>query len=238
MEKTNKVLVVVTNGRTLDGGKIAGAWWSEIAEPIEQFKAQGLEVTIASPKGGEVLVDPASLKDAGERAEHQYTKWLSETLELKKAKTQDFDAIFIAGGHGAMFDLPKDVHLQNLLTDFVTAGKPIGAVCHGVAGLIGAKLDTSNRLVEDKRLTGFTNAEEASSPLQDQLPFLLETRLRELEAHFEAGPDFAEHVVVDGGLVTGQNSASAAAAARAVSALIGAGKPLEHRQGRVPGGVS
>lgn len=238
MEKTNKVLIVVTNGRQLEDGPLAGVWWSEVAEPIEEFKAQGLEVTIASPKGGEALVDPASLKDAGEHAEHHYKKWLSSTTELKKAKTQDYDAIFLAGGHGAMFDFPHDVHLQNLLTDFVTAGKPIGAVCHGVAGLVGAKLDTSNPLVENKRLTGFTNAEEASSPLQSKLPFLLETKLKQLEAHFDAGPDFAEHVVVDGGLVTGQNPASSRAAARAVAELIGVQKPLEHRQGRVPGGVN
>lgn len=238
MNQTNRVLIVVTNGKQLDDGPLAGVWWSEVAEPIEEFAARGYEVTIASPKGGEALVDPASMKEAGEGAEHSYKKWLSDTMPLSKAKTQDYEAIFLAGGHGAMFDLPHDVHLQNLLTDFVTAGKPIGAVCHGVAGLVGAKLDTSNRLVENKRLTGFTNAEEAGTPLQGRLPFLLETRLRELEAKFVAGPDFAEHVEVDGGLVTGQNPASSRAAARAVAELIVADKPLEHRQGRVPGGVA
>jgi len=237
MQKTNKVLIVVTNGKQLDGGPIAGVWWSEVAEPIEEFAARGFEVTIASPKGGEALVDPASMKDAGEHAEHRYQKWLSDTMPLRQAKTQDFAAIFLAGGHGAMFDLPHDVHLQNLLTDFVTAGKPIGAVCHGVAGLVGAKLDTSNPLVENKRLTGFTNAEEAKTALEGRLPFLLETKLRELEANFVAAPDYTEHIEVDGGLVTGQNPASSRAAARAVADLIAADKPLEHRQGRVPGGV-
>ncbi|CAI6030248.1 type 1 glutamine amidotransferase domain-containing protein [Cohnella sp. JJ-181] len=237
MQKTNQVLIVVTNGKQLDGGVLAGVWWSEVAEPIEAFAARGYEVTIASPKGGEALVDPASMKDAGESAEHSYRKWLSDTMPLRKAKTQDYQAIFLAGGHGAMFDFPQDVHLQNLLTDFVTAGKPIGAVCHGVAGLVGAKLDTSNPLVENKTLTGFTNAEEAQTPLQGRLPFLLETKLKELEAKFVAGPDYAEHVEVDGGLVTGQNPASSRAAAIAVADLIAAGKPLEHRQGRVPGGV-
>ncbi|MBB6672764.1 type 1 glutamine amidotransferase domain-containing protein [Cohnella nanjingensis] len=215
-----KVLAVVSNGHRMDNGQMAGVWFSELAEPLTAFVAQGLEVTVASPRGGACHIDPASLKGGDPECAEETKNLLRHTLALSQAKASDYDGIFLCGGHGAMFDFPQDVQLQNLLTDFSTSAKPIGAVCHGVAGLVGAKLDKGNWLVEGRTVTGFTNAEEAETGKADEMPFLLETKLRELEAHFMTKPNGEDHVEVDGGLVTGQNPQSAASTAREFAKLV------------------
>lgn len=215
-----KVLVVVSNGHRMDNGRVAGVWFSELEEPLSEFISQGLEVTVASPRGGACHIDPASLTEERQVHSDETRQLLAHTLALPQSKAQDYDGIFLCGGHGAMFDFPQNVHLQNLLTDFTTSAKPIGAVCHGVAGLVGAKLDKGNWLVEGRTVTGFTNAEEAEVGLVDEMPFLLETKLRELEARFVAKPNGQEHIEVDGGLVTGQNAQSAKAAAGAFAKLV------------------
>jgi putative intracellular protease/amidase len=118
-----------------------------------------------------------------------------------------------------MFDLPNNLHLQNLLTDFSKANKPIGAVCHGPAGLSGARLDTGNPLIEGRRVTAFTDAEESETKLESLMPFLLETKMRELQAEFIARPNGQDHVEVDGNLVTGQNPQSSKSVAIALVSL-------------------
>jgi putative intracellular protease/amidase len=217
--KDAKLLIVVTNGHVMDNGKLAGIWLSEFVEPYEVFIEAGYEITVASPEGGVSQVDPNSVADGIPESWNGYKHLLNDTKPLSDITAADYAGIFLPGGHGAMFDLPNNLHLQNLLTDFSKANKPIGAVCHGPAGLIGARLDTGNPLIEGRRVTAFTDAEESETKLESLMPFLLETKMRELQAEFIARPNGQDHVEVDGNLVTGQNPQSSRSVAVALVSL-------------------
>jgi putative intracellular protease/amidase len=121
-----------------------------------------------------------------------------------------FDALFLPGGHGTMFDYPVSGKLARLVEHFDRAGKVIAAVCHGPAGLVGAKKANGTPFVQGRRVAAFTDSEERAVGLDKKVPFLLETRLKELGAQIESGPDFKPFAIRDGRLVTGQNPASAA----------------------------
>jgi putative intracellular protease/amidase len=214
------ILIVVTNGHEMDNGQVAGIWLSEFAEPYEEFAHKGFKITVASPEGGVSIIDPSSIKDEVPEEWKKYEQILLRTTPLSDVKAMDYAGLFLPGGHGAMFDLPKNLHLQNLLTDFTKSNKPIGAVCHGPAGLLGARLDTGNPILEGKRVTGFTNAEEAETQLDSFMPFLLETKMKELQSVFIAKPNWQDHVEVDSMLVTGQNPQSSKSVAREFLNLI------------------
>ncbi|WP_373232864.1 type 1 glutamine amidotransferase domain-containing protein [Cohnella sp.] len=214
------ILIVVTNGHVMDNGKLAGIWLSEFAEPYEEFTREGFEITVASPKGGASQIDPSSIEDDVPEKWKVYKELLLRTTPLSNVTAKDFAGIFLPGGHGAMFDLPNNLHLHNLLTDFSKSNKPIGAVCHGPAGLVGAQLDTGNPLIEGKRVTGFTNEEEKETQLDSLMPFLLETKMKELQSEFIAHPNWRDHVEVDGNLVTGQNPQSSKSVAIAFLNLL------------------
>jgi putative intracellular protease/amidase len=128
----------------------------------------------------------------------------------------DFDAVFLPGGHGTMFDLPENVTLQQVLADMASADKVIGAVCHGPAGFVGVRLTDGTPLVAGRTITAFTNSEERAVELDQVMPFLLETRLRELGGRFVVGPNWADHVERDGRLITGQNPQSSGSVAQAI----------------------
>lgn len=120
-----------------------------------------------------------------------------------------------------MFDLPNNKKLQELLRDFFEEGKIVAAVCHGPAGLVGATLSNGQPLVAGKRVNAFTDREEADTGLRDQLPFLLESKIRELGAIFVAAPNWSTHFEVDGNLITGQNPQSTLAVTKAVIEKLG-----------------
>jgi len=219
--EAKQVLMVVTSADRMDGGEPTGLWLEEFAVPYLLFREAGFEVTVASPGGGKVPVDARSLEDGV-----QVFAWagaivkLEKTLPLGQAGADSFDAVFLPGGHGTMFDLPDNDTLKNLLGDFAFEDKVIAAVCHGPAGFIGAKKADGTPLVAGKTITAFTDAEERAAGLDDAVPFLLETRLREEGARFIAGENWAAHTEIDGNLVTGQNPASSKEAAEAVIRLL------------------
>lgn len=214
-----KVLMVVTSAGQMTNGHATGLWLEEFAVPYVLFRKAGLEVVVASPRGGPAPIDPRS---AGETRPEwaEASQRLQTTLPLDDVGSAEFAAVFLPGGHGTMFDFPGDARLAALLSAFASEGKPVAAVCHGPAGLVGAHGPDGQALVKGKNVTGFTNAEEKAVDLVDAMPFLLESRLVELGGRFEGGPDFAPHVVVDGLLVTGQNPASSAPAAEALLRLL------------------
>jgi putative intracellular protease/amidase len=203
-----KILVVVTTADKITDEHKTGLWLSEFAEPYEEFTGHGYEVTVASPKGGEVPLDPGSLEGVEQDKWSEPISRLKETHLLDDIQADEFAAIFFPGGHGTMFDFPSNKKLQELLVHFAESDKVIGAVCHGPAGFVGPVLSNGKPLVEGKRLTGFTNEEEVDTKLDQYMPFLLETKLTELGAEFVTTPKFTEHVEVDGKLVTGQNPQS------------------------------
>ncbi len=216
-----QVLMVVTSAERMSNGKPTGLWLEEFAVPYLLFKEAGFEVTVASPKGGKAPVDERSLKEGG-----QVFEWanaivaLDATVRLDQVQAQGFDAIFLPGGHGTMFDFPDDPDLKRLLHRFAAEDKVIAAVCHGPAGLVGAKKADGTPLVAGKTITAFTDAEEIAVELDKAMPFMLETRLRKEGATFVVGEKWAAHTQVDGKLVTGQNPASSKGAAEAVIQLL------------------
>ena len=214
-----RVLMVVTSHDRIDENHPTGLWLEEFATPYELFRAEGYAVTVASPKGGAAPVDPRSLADES-RFKPETLGALKSTAALAAIPLKDFDAVFFPGGHGTMYDLPNDPHVATTVTHFITQNRPLALVCHGPAALVGATLPDGSPAVKGRKVTAFTDAEERAVELDDEMPFLLETKLREQGGSFVGADNFVEHVVVDGNLVTGQNPASSEATARALIRLL------------------
>jgi len=190
-----------------------------------------VDVTVASPKGGHAPLDPSSVEqsksDEGAMAflKNQAVVW-EQTRPLAEfaGRAGDFDAIFFPGGHGPMFDLAADSGSQHLTAEFAAGGKAVAAVCHGPAALLGVRGAGGKLLLEGKRVTGFSDAEEEASGYTKFMPFSLETRLGEVSGggFVKADESWGEKVVVDGQLITGQNPASAKGVGEAILKAIGA----------------
>jgi putative intracellular protease/amidase/sugar lactone lactonase YvrE len=215
----SNVLIVTTSHDHFEGDNPhpTGVWMEEFALPYLELAKNGVEMTIASPKGGAMPVDPRSLPTPEQ--EHDWQQAIAaskQTVKLSAVRSTEFDAIFLPGGHGPMFDLPENSDLQRLLREFQEGGKIIAAVCHGPVGLVGATLSDGTPLVKDKVLTSYTNSEEVAAKLDQEVPFILEQRLRELGAIFIAHENKADHIERDGNLITGQNPNSSASIARAL----------------------
>jgi putative intracellular protease/amidase/ribonuclease BN (tRNA processing enzyme) len=216
-----KLLIVTTsNDKFVRNGHNAptGVWLEEFAVPyMELFKA-GIPVTVASPKGGPMPIDPRSAATPA-----QETEWLPATTSAKNTRrlvemnSQDFDGIFIPGGHGPLFDLPENGDLIRLLAEFDRDGKIIAAVCHGPAAFLNAKKANGDPLVAGKTVTAYTAAEEVAAKLDKAVPFMLETELKNRGARFVDGGLKADHVERDGNLITGQNPFSSASVAKEIS---------------------
>jgi putative intracellular protease/amidase len=216
-----RILMVVTSHDKLLNGHKTGLWLDEYGIPYNEFAAAGFDIVTASPKGGATPIDPRSFE--GDTAATTFAKALEQlerTKKLDEIEPAPFDAIFFPGGHGPMFDLAQDARVKVLLRHFVDAGKLHAAVCHGPAAFVGATTASGQPLVAGKRLTAFTNEEEREVGLDKAVPFLLEDKLREEGANFDKAPNWSDHVVTDGMLITGQNPQSAASAARAVIAAL------------------
>ena len=201
-----------------------GYWAEEFVVPHRDFRAKGIEVDIATPGGVRPTVDKVSLNPervGGERKATELRRYIESinaelarpmTLEQAAQHGDDYDAVYVPGGHGPMEDLPECAPLGNIITHLYETGRVVTAVCHGPAGLLSANRPDGSWLFADRRLTAFTNEEERAAGLADRAPWLLESRLRERGAAFECGPPWESYVVVDGNLVTGQNPASSQAA--------------------------
>jgi putative intracellular protease/amidase len=224
-----RILMLLTSHATLgETGEATGLWLEEFAAPYFVFSDAGVDITLASPKGGQPPIDPKSALPQWQTADtHRFEAdafaraQFAHTLRIDQVDADDYDALFVPGGHGPMWDYPDNAALAALVTDFDRHNKPIAAVCHGPAALLAAIQSGGRPLVAGRRLTAFTNTEEAAVGLSDVVPFLLESRLHALGARIVVAPDFAPHVVVDRNLITGQNPASSAPAAHAVIEHLG-----------------
>lgn len=224
-----KILIVLTSHSQIgETGRSTGVWIEELTTPYYAFINAGAEVDLASTAGGEVPVDPGSLAEADRPesvarflADTPAVEKLRDSLKVDNLSADRYDAIFLPGGHGTMSDLPESTALAGLLTTSFAKGKVISAVCHGPAGLVNAKDSDGKPLVSGRKVSAFTNSEEEAAGLTHAVPFLLETRLRELGALYERGPDFKPHAVRDGNLVTGQNPSSSTRVAELVLEAIG-----------------
>lgn len=224
-----KILVVLTSHDQLGNtGRKTGFWLEEFAAPYYVFKDAGVEMTLASPKGGQPPLDPKSDDpDAQTDATRRFSKdpdaqtALANTVKLSTVSAADYDAVFYPGGHGPLWDLAEDPHSIALVEALYAAGKPVAAVCHAPAVLRHTKLADQAPLVREKPVTGFSNSEEAAVGLTDVVPFLVEDMLKKNGGRYSKGPDWQSHVVIAGNLITGQNPASSEAAAKALLAKLG-----------------
>lgn len=223
-----KVLFVLTSHSELGNtGKKTGFWVEEFAAPYYTLADEGIDITIASPKGGQPPVDPKSeAPDAQTEATKRYhadealKQKLAQTKKLSEVNAADFDAVFYPGGHGPLWDLYKDQHSIGLIQEFWAAGKPVAAVCHAPAALLNVKDEKGEPLVKGKKVTGFTNTEEEGVQLTDVVPYLLEDELKARGGEYSKGSDWSSYVVEDGRLITGQNPASSEEAAKKLMALL------------------
>lgn len=223
-----KILMVLTSHNQLGNtGKPTGFWLEEFAAPYYVFHDAGLNVTLASPKGGQPPLDPKSDEPDAQtddtrrfRSDTDAQKLLANTEKLESIHADNFDAVFYPGGHGPLWDLAEDPHSIKLIEQFWAAGKPVGAVCHAPGVLRKVKTPDGTLLVKGKRVTGFTNSEEEGVGLTAVVPFLVEDELKKAGGLFERTDDWGEYAVVDGHLVTGQNPASSAIAAEELLKLL------------------
>lgn len=211
-----KILMVVTNHDRIDDEHPTGLWLEEYAIPRRVFRDAGFEVVTASPKGGKAPVDPRSTEE-GEPDREALAELENTTMLLESGDAGEYDAIFIPGGHGTMFDLATSQALKTLLSEFDAQNKIIAAVCHGPAAFVDAiRAGEAETLVQGRRITAFTDAEERAVKLDSLMPFLLASKLREQGATVVENADWSDHVEVDGTWITGQNPQSSQSTARAV----------------------
>lgn len=223
-----KVLIVLTSHDTLGNtGLKTGFWLEELAAPYYVFKNAGAEITLTSPNGGQPPLDPKSDEADFQtddtrrfKADAAATAILANTVKLSTVSQADFDLVFYPGGHGPLWDLTNDKNSISLIEETFAAGKTVALVCHAPGVLRDVKDANGAPYVNGKKLTGFTNSEEAAMQLTDVVPYLVEDALAEKGATFTTGNDWESHVVQDGLLITGQNPGSSVEAARlALSSL-------------------
>lgn len=211
-----KILFVLTSHSDLgDSGKKTGFWIEEFTTPYYVLADAGVEITIASPKGGQPPADPKSeLADAQSDSTQRFYKdnfvidKVAHSFKLQAIKQDDYDAVFYPGGHGPLWDLANDKTSIKLIEEFYNHQKPIAFVCHAPAALVNVKAENGEPLVKGKNVTGFSNTEEEVAKLTNVVPFLLEDELKKNGAHYSKGNDWISFVKQDGLLITGQNPAS------------------------------
>ncbi|WP_223671004.1 type 1 glutamine amidotransferase domain-containing protein [Kangiella shandongensis] len=223
-----KVLMVLTSHDQLgDTGEKTGFWLEEFASPYYIFKDAGAEVTLASPKGGQPPLDPSS--DAADaqtdstkrfKEDEKAQKQMASTVKLADVDIEAFDAVFYPGGHGPLWDLAENPHSIAIIEQAYKMQKPIGAVCHAPAVFKQTKAPDGSPLVKGKRVTGFSNSEEAAVQLTEVVPFLVEDMLQENGGLYYKGDDWQDFIQIDGDLITGQNPASSEETAKAMIAQL------------------
>jgi len=224
-----KVAMILTSHDELGTtGKKTGFWLEEFAAPYYVFKDAGVELTLASPKGGQPPLDPKSDEPGAQtEATERFKKdpaaqqALAHTVTLDTIKAADFDAIFYPGGHGPLWDLAEDKQSMSLLETAYAAGKPVAVVCHAPGVLRHVKAPNGEPLVKGKPVTGFTNTEEEAVQLTHVVPFLVEDMLKENGGTYSKGADWQPYVVTAGNLITGQNPASSEPAAQELLKQLG-----------------
>jgi putative intracellular protease/amidase len=209
-----KLLIIVTSTDRYQNHPLpTGLWLSEVTHVYDECLKNGIEPVIASPAGGTTPLDPESLKPLvldGLTKKYQqealFLQRLHQAKALREVAEKDFDGIYLAGGHGTMYDFVGNETLNVLVRDFYENGKVISAVCHGVCGLLDVKLSNGSYLVKGKKLTGYSWLEEILAMRKRQVPFNLEQLLNERQADYQKGfIPLLSHVVMDGNLLTGQN---------------------------------
>ncbi|NJM52279.1 MAG: type 1 glutamine amidotransferase domain-containing protein [Blastocatellia bacterium] len=215
-----KILFVVTShDKKGDTNQPTGYYLSEVSHPWKVLTNAGYEIDFVSPKGGKAPVDGLNLDDPINKKfweDEKYRQKVENTMKPSEIVSDDYSAIFYAGGHGTMWDFPDNKELAEIAANIYESNGIIGAVCHGPAGLVNIKLSNGKYLVDGKRINSFTDEEEKSVKLDQVVPFLLEKKLIERGAKFEKSGLWQNHVTSDQRIITGQNPASAKSVGEAI----------------------
>lgn len=232
---SGKVLIVVTNVDSFETtGLRTGLWFSELVHFWNVLEDAGYEMDLVSPSGGEVPLDPQSLiiphianasglwgKITNRYKDHSFSQILRETKSLAEVNIDDYEAIYLTGGHGVMFDYPENKKLASLIAEFYESGKIVSAVCHGPAGLLDVTLSDGKHLVDGKEVTAYSWLEEKLARIHKNVPFNLQEELKARGARYRSSLiPFGTKVIQDGRLITGQNPKSTKKVGRTVVRLL------------------
>jgi putative intracellular protease/amidase len=226
-----RALIVATNHATLgETGKATGVYASELTVPYYQFLDAHMQIDVASIQGGEIPIEPVSLRwpvitpeDQRFLADRQLQDQVKHSLNIAALDFTKYDVVFMAGGWGAAYDLGYSQVLGEKISQAYRSKIILGSVCHGALGFLQAKDSNGESLVKGKRMTAVTDkqVQELGITITPQHP---ERELRLAGALYESESAFldifASHVVVDGNLVTGQNQNDGAQVAQRMMTFI------------------
>lgn len=213
---SKKVLFINTSRSQYDDGTPTGLWLEEASEPYHILTEAGIDVDLASIEGGDVPLDPNSTQNNELNTYAQFVDKLKQLPSIADVDVAQYDAVYLPGGHGTVFDFAHNQQLAALLADFKAEGKVISSVCHGPSAFVGAKDKQGNFLINGVTLTSFTDNEERTMELDGKVPFLTQTELEKQGAQFVVQDNFTEHVETDAQFITGQNPQSSVAIGKAL----------------------
>ena len=226
-----KILMVAANQTEASNGWPIGVWAAEITHPYDELTHAGYTVDLVSPEGGDLFIDSYSdpRHESGYSA-HDFVSLgfltspktadlLKNTNALAKVKAKDYAAIIVAGGQSPMYTFRGNKPLEQLITQFYVSGKPTAALCHGVASLVDIKLPNGRYLLEGKKVTGFSLAEDkfVEKAIGTQLfNWYVEPAMKERGARYQQGGMWADYAIADKNLITGQQQNSGRSVARLI----------------------
>lgn len=208
---SEKVLFVLTSRNQYDDGSQTGLWLEEASEPYRILTDANVTVDLVSIDGGAVPIDANSTQNGELEQYSDFVDKINDVPSIKTVNVDDYDAIYLPGGHGTVFDFGHNQELATLIAEFKDQNKFISSVCHGPSAFVGAKDKSGNFIVEDVTLTSFTDDEERAMGLEDKVPFLTQSELENQGAKFVTKDNFVSHVEQDGLFITGQNPQSSIA---------------------------
>lgn len=208
---SKKVLFIITSVNQFEDGTPTGLWLEEASEPYNILTAANINVDIATINGGEVPLDPNSTQNGELNKYKAFVEQTKSASNIEDIDVSQYDAVYLPGGHGTVFDFAHNQKLASVLADFKADDKIIASVCHGPSAFVGAKDKKGNFLVKGVTLTAFTDEEERAMGFEDKVPFLTQTELENQGAQFVTQDNFTEHVETDNQFITGQNPQSSVA---------------------------
>ncbi|MCE7783627.1 type 1 glutamine amidotransferase domain-containing protein [Staphylococcus xylosus] len=213
---SKKVLFILTSRNQYDDGTPTGLWLEEASEPYNILTEADIAVDITSIEGGEVPLDPNSTQNNELDKYAEFVAKIKDVPSIAEVDVAQYDAVYLPGGHGTVFDYAHNQQLSSILADFKDEDKIISSVCHGPSAFVGAKDKQGNFLVNGVTLTSFTDEEERAMGLENKVPFLTQTELENQGAKFVTKENFTEHIETDSQFITGQNPQSSVAIGNAL----------------------
>ncbi|MBF0813488.1 MULTISPECIES: type 1 glutamine amidotransferase domain-containing protein [Staphylococcus] len=213
---SKKVLFILTSRDQYEDGTPTGLWLEEASEPYNILTEADIDVDITSIEGGAVPLDPNSTQNNELDKYAEFVAKIKDVPSIAEVDVAQYDAVYLPGGHGTVFDYAHNQQLSSILADFKDEDKIISSVCHGPSAFVGAKDKQGNFLVNGVTLTSFTDEEERAMGLENKVPFLTQTELENQGAKFITKENFSEHVEIDSQFITGQNPQSSVAIGKAL----------------------